>query len=413
MDWSHELLGEDERLLLRRLAVFAGGADLVAVADVCVDGGEEQALDVLEGLVEASLVVADTGASTRYRLLETVREYAAGKLADDPEAERVRRRHAEHYLRIAQAANLAVEATGRSGPQQHEPVLREQHNLRAALDWASTADVALALELMVALENFWIAQALEEGEQRYRALLARADGVDRLLLAQATRDHASCLDVLSDFAAAKPLYERSRELYAELDDELGVAYLDYRIAIVLRQHDGDYRRARELCERSLGTFRRLGDRSGELQVLGVLGAIELAGGDADRGRELLRTSVQMARDAGWHWWETRHQGTLAVDALERGVAQEAEERGRRVVQLGAQTGNRQDVLYGLAILARAAALEGDAGRALALWSTVEAMEDGPGRMGRFDRVAYARAMPEEPLPPPLPLADAVALALAG
>jgi hypothetical protein len=75
------------------------------------------------------------------------------------------------------------------------------------------------------------------------------------------------------------------------------------------------------------------------------------------------------------------------------------------------TANRQETLLGLAILARSASARGDAERALALWSTVEAVEDGPGRFGQFDREEYSRAMPDGPRPEPLPLDDAVALAL--
>lgn len=411
MDWSYNLLAEDERVLLRRLSVFAGGAHLDAVAAVCLDGDQLAASDLLTRLVDASLVRPAGGPVTRYVLLETVRHYAAAKLAEEPELELVRRRHAEHYLALAETANLGVEATGRRGPQEHEPVLREQHNLRAAIDWAMQADVSIALELMIALENFWIAQALDEGAERFRTLLARADGVDLHLRARATRDYASCLDVLGDFAGAMPLYERSRELFDDVGDELGVAYLDYRIAIVVRLAENDFDRARRLCLRSLETFRRLGDRSGELQVLGVLGAIELAAGDVDRGRELQRASIEMAHAAGWHWWETRYQGALADDAIRRGDDQDAEQRGRVVLHLASISRNRQDVLLGLALLARAAALRDDRARALALWATVEATEDQPGRMGKFDRAAWASEMPAGPRPAPLTVADAVELAL--
>jgi hypothetical protein len=90
---------------------------------------------------------------------------------------------------------------------------------------------------------------------------------------------------------------------------------------------------------------------------------------------------------------------------------EAERRARSFLELAAQATNRQDTLLGLALLARAAAARGEAQRALSLWASVEALEDGPGRFGRFDRAAYAAAMPAGPRPGPLPLDEAVALAL--
>lgn len=409
MDWSYDLLDASECRLLDRLSVFAGGATLDAVSEICVEGDDDRTVELLGRLVDASLVRTETGEPTSYRLLETVRQYAAAKLAADPDADAVRRRHAEHYARLAESANLSIESLGR-GPQRQEVVLREQHNIRAALDWAAAGDVELGLRLMLALENFWITQAPIEGARRYEQLLAHADEIDPLLRARATRDYAACLDVLRDLPRAREEYERSGELFRQAGDEVGVATATFRLGVVAHM-ENDVARTRRLWEESLRAFRSLGDRMGELQVLGNLGWLELKGGEPERGRSMIDAAVEMAREAGWHWWVARAVGGEAADAIAAGRADEAEQKALEFLSISWRIGNRQEVIHALAILARAAALRGDDERALALWASVEAVEDSAGRFGRFDRSEYAACMPQLPRPAPLPLADAVTLAL--
>ena len=134
--------------------------------------------------------------------------------------------------------------------------------------------------------------------------------------------------------------------------------------------------------------------------------------NCEHGRQAVIESMETARELGWTWWVARSLTDLAVHALQTGDHEEAERCAREFLDISWGTDNKQEVLYGLAILARAAAIRGDADRALALWSSVQAVEDTPGRFGKFDREEYAAAMPHEPLPAPLPLAKAVALALA-
>ncbi len=411
MDWSYTLLSEDEKQLLRRLSVFVGGATLDAVLAVCTDGDEHHA-DVLARLVEASLVRAEVEEERmRYRLLETVRQYAAARLACEPDAEAVRSRHAAHYLRLAEAAHLALDALGH-GPQHHAPVLREQNNIRAAIDWATDADPEVAARLTLALENFWISHAVEEGRRRFEQLVVHHE-LDMRLRARLLRDYAGCLDVLQEFPAARERYTQSRELFHRLWDDAAVAYLDFRLGVVAVHHEGDLAGARRLWEQSLETCRRKHDRIGELQLLANLGWLEFPDGDRERGRSMIEASIGMAREAGWIWWETQWVVRLAGILCDEGKLEEAESRGREALAAADEMGNRFYARSALAVLARVAALRGKPERALALWSTVQATDEPPGRFGKFDYEVYAAAMPEGPLPAPLPLDEAVALALAG
>jgi predicted ATPase/DNA-binding SARP family transcriptional activator len=410
MDWSYGLLGTAEQDLLRRLAVFAGGWTLDAAAEVCLDGDEDTALELLGRLVDASLVRVEHDEATRYGLLETVRVYAAERLAQDAGAAALRRRHAEHYLRVAESTNLAIDARGR-GPQRQQLALVEQHNLRAAIDHAAETDVELALRLMVELENFWMTHALHEGERRFRELLVRADGIDPVLHACAMRDHGSCLDVLYELDDAGRAYAAAKAEFAALGDEVGTAYMDYRLGIILRHRDGDDDTALRLWRDALEVFRRHGATFQALQIVGDLGFIEMRNGNVEEGRAMFDESMRLAAEAEWDWWQAQSLAKLAQLELEAGRLDEAERRARAALPICRRMRDRMFGRLALAVLARTAAARGEAERAAAIWSAVAEVDEPVGRWGHFDREAWAAAIPPLALPEPLPYPDAVALAL--
>ena len=390
IEWSYELLSGEERQLFRRLAVFVGGFDVEAAEAIAA-----AELETLESLVEKSLV--RRWASGRLGMLETIREYAVERLEDSGEAEAVRRRHAGHYLAVAESANLSIEALGR-GPQRHELVLPEQHNIRAAIDWASEADVELGLRLAVAMENFWITNDPNEGVRRFEALLERADDVDRGLVARALRDYGGSADMAGAYERARDAYTRSGELFREAGDESGAATAVFRLG-VLAHVSGDVEQARELYEQSLEIWRRLGDTIGELQALGNLGGLELEHGDPAHGRALVETSLVMAREVGWVWWEAGSVAQLADSALQAGRPDEGERRARECLVLARAIEDRAMTVYALALFAWAAAERGKAERAATLWAAVE-REEGKGPIRRWDieRERYAARMPDAPRP---------------
>ncbi len=174
VDWSHALLTEPERILFRRLAVFLGGFDLDAAQAVAGDGEVEryQILDQLALLVDKSLVVAEnTSGRTRYRFLETVRQYAQEKLGESGEAEAVRSRHRDHYTSTA----ALLDAPARSDYHQRvEQADEEMDNLRSAFGWSiETGDIGRALELASSLLPLWLSRGrIQEGLAWFDAALA-------------------------------------------------------------------------------------------------------------------------------------------------------------------------------------------------------------------------------------------------
>jgi predicted ATPase/DNA-binding SARP family transcriptional activator len=367
LDWSYGLLADAEARDLCYLAVFAGGCTLEAAEAV-----SGTALERLSSLVEANLLRhAATAQGSRYSMLETIREYAAERLEALADVEALRRRHADYFLELAQSANLSSEARGE---QRHDLVISEQANIRAAIDWAAAAgEVALALELVVALENFWNTSDPVEGVRRLEALLGRAGDVPMPLRARALRALSGAASLAGDLELGERAIRESLDAFRAIGDELGVGNLLHRLGMSALNL-GEPARARAPLEESLEIFRRHGFRKGEATTIGGLGDLARMQGDADQAVTLLEQSAAMAAQEGHSWWEARTLANLAELALAQNRPEEADTRARQALRLSQRIGDRQLSVYVLAFLARAAAENGDAQRAGRLWGAVEAEE---------------------------------------
>jgi predicted ATPase/DNA-binding SARP family transcriptional activator len=187
VDWSYDLLFEDERRLFARLSVFVGGCELEAVEAVCVDHElpSTDVLDIMSRLVDKSLVTAPTPSETRFTQLQTLWEYGTTRLDDSDEADTVRARHAAYYRRFADNANERLRGAG--APEWSERLTPELGNLKAALDWhLGTGDIDAALSMVSGMawlwfvnSDFaegarWLASALGDGGNRRAELHATA-----------------------------------------------------------------------------------------------------------------------------------------------------------------------------------------------------------------------------------------------
>jgi predicted ATPase len=248
LQWSHDLLEDDEKLLLRRLAVFAGGFDLAATEAVCAGDRVEVAgaADVLARLVEKSLVSAEQlGGGRRYHLLETVRLYAGEQLAASGEAALLVERHARWALATAEREG--------DSPQLD----REAANLRAAHDALLARDPQEALRYCVALSPFWMRRIdLREGHRRLAESLAAAP--ERTALVAEGLLAMSAIDVRAgDLACAASHAEESREIAVELADTHAQWRALQRLGDVAVGYD-DARSALRVLE----SARRLAEREG-------------------------------------------------------------------------------------------------------------------------------------------------------
>ena len=230
VDWSHDLLAEPERLLLRRLAVFAGGFTLAAAEAVCPDGRLNRAsvAELLSGLVDRSLVTTVEGAA-RYRLLETIREYATERLSASGETGQLRDRHAAWVLALAEQAEPELAHTGR--PNAFRRLAVEDGNLRAALSWLQDTDPAAALRLGGLMWRYWFRSGrLAEGLQALHRAVDATPGPTpdraRALLGVCGLTNRAGRISAWDVQAA----ERVR-IFTELDDPDGVSRAQFYVGV--------------------------------------------------------------------------------------------------------------------------------------------------------------------------------------
>ncbi|MFY9922776.1 MAG: hypothetical protein WAL26_30950 [Mycobacterium sp.] len=296
VDWSHALLSEPERILFCRLAVFLGGFDLDAAHSVAGGGDVEryQVLDQLTLLVDKSLVVAENASGrTRYRLLETVRQYALEKLAESGEADAVRSRHRDHYNAIA----ALLDAPARTDHERRvEQAQEEMDNLRAAFVWSlETGDVGRALELATSLQPLWFTRGrIREGLAWFDAAVAGGDEchfeVTDAVRAGALADKA----VLDAWVAAKFSLDQAQQALAiarEVEDPALVTRALTACGAVAGYHDREV--AQSYFAEAIGLARAIGDQWRLSQILALQAQGATIAGDplaaraaAEEGRDL-------------------------------------------------------------------------------------------------------------------------------
>jgi predicted ATPase/class 3 adenylate cyclase/DNA-binding CsgD family transcriptional regulator len=361
VDWSHALLTGPERMLFRRLAVFGGGFDLEA-AEAVADGDglhRHQILDQLTLLVDKSLVVADdTAGRMRYRLLETIRQYALEKLDESGEAATARGRHRDHYVALAARLDHAGQVDYASGIDAIEPDL---DNLRAAFAWScEDGDIEAALRLASSLQPLWVARGREpEGVSWFDAALGRAaheGGVPDAVRARALADRA----LLGAWAGAATfegadealavarrlddpeLLARAlcaRGMLADYESDAARALLDEATALARQTGQrwllgeifgfrtfpaaGDPREARALSEEGFAIATEIGDRSHARHLGAWIAYAQMVQGELGESVARLRGVVDEATEANDLIWRSLASATQSVALAHQGLAHEA------------------------------------------------------------------------------------------
>ena len=304
IDWSYDLLHEPEKLLLQRLSVFAGGWTLPAAEEVCAGQGvaDWEILDLLTMLCDKSLVVAEQlEGHSRYRLLETVRQYAREKLVESAGEAAVLNRHSNYFLALVEETEPELDGTEQAEWLRR---LEEEHeNLLASLE-SCLADAGSrgGLRLCGALGDFWVMQGhLSEGREWYERVLSKAGNEERTPERAKVLNAAGALALYQgDFPAAREWYEESLAIARQLGDRRGIAAALSGLGL-LALSLGDFSSAQTQNEESLAIARELGDRRGVAASFGNLGAVALSQGDFLAAQPLLDESLSFARKFGDRW----------------------------------------------------------------------------------------------------------------
>ncbi len=444
IEWSYLLLSEKERILFRRLSVFLGSFALEAAEAVCADNGLEQdeMLDLLSQLVDKSLVaVTQRSGEARYRLLETIRQYAQDKLQEFGEAAHMRHTHRDWYARLAEQAK-AETLEARQG-SWFERLEAEHENLRVALGWSlEQQEAETAARIGTGIFRFWLlrgyisegrlwmeralsgfsaqnavrAQALnvavvltiqQDDYQRAKTLAEESLDLCRALAERKETGYAlNTLGWLAhtegDYAGAVTYFEESLALFRELGQKHDIALVLSSLGLTLL-YLGEDERAAALCEESLALSRERGDPSSIASVLTNLGIIRLSRGDVERAQELCEESLAIRKTLVDKGGRAHTLTILGRIALIQGDAERATACYQESLTLRLETGEKEGIATALEGLAAVAGMQGQPVRAVRLSGAAQSLRTTLGaplppmdRSSYEQTVAAVRALLDEP-----------------
>jgi predicted ATPase/DNA-binding SARP family transcriptional activator/DNA-binding CsgD family transcriptional regulator len=380
LDWSHELLGESERVLFRRLSAFVGGCTLEA-AEMVGAGGEikkSDVLDLLSRLVDKSLIAAteavgETG--VRYAMLEPIRQYALERLEECGDAEIVRRRHAAFYLTLAEAAEPELQ-------RAHQRVWlgrleAELGNLRGALSWAlASGEIELALRLAGAMAAFWYRRGdVHEGRRWLEAVLnAEGDTPSIASRAKALAWAGWLARVQGDYERSEALGEEALALFRSLGDERGATEALYNVGMtaLFRRN---FERASAALEEVATTQRAAGDEVGLGRTFHALVSVADGQHDYERAMVLHEEGLRLARKTQDDYGVLFLLFAGASACLGRGDHQRARALLREGFGLSQQLKMSRLTAFQLHVAAALAGSQGQPLRAARLWGAAEALRE--------------------------------------
>ena len=376
IDWSYELLSQPERLLLARLAVFRGAWPLEAAESICADEALD-ALDVLDlagRLVERSLVSrAGDPADARFRLLESIRQYAREKMEEGGDWNAVQARHITWYRDLARQGDAGLKGSDQA--KWLDRLATEHDDLGAALDRAVEAgDSVGALSIGASMWRFWHLRGhLSDGRRRLGAALesagdgdagdaagvaqgggaGAAEGPAADLLADALHGAGTLAGYQGDYGAARTLHERSLARRRAAGDAAGEAASLNNLAIIAFQ-EGQYAAARELYEASLVLKRSLGDQRGIANSLNNLALIAKVTGDLGDAMRLYEETLALYQALGDSTGVAQTNMNCAAVAIDRGEYDLADTHLAEGLENSERNGDRQRTALARFLQGRAA-----------------------------------------------------------
>jgi predicted ATPase/DNA-binding SARP family transcriptional activator len=367
IDWSYRLLSEDEQILLRRLGVFGGSFTLDAAEAICSDQ-QVDVLELLPSLVGKSLVIFE---SPRYRLLDTVRQFAVEKLDLSGEVDALRERHAHYFFDLVSRAEPKLFA-GAVDPPTIALLDEEIGNIRASLEWAER-DSSLELRFVTALHWYWFARGqFHEAHRRITAALARGRDADPAIRARTIVAAGDIAMWRGDWPSVRPSIDEAIEEFRRTNDydalpmpltlrgaslafadgnhaaakeafaeAQSIARIDAPLALAISlywsglsaQLRGDLAEARTSFEEALSIGERTASKPAIAHPLTVLGHLALYERKRDEALRHFRRALDLHRDADDRWGLTQTIEGIGLALLDTGDA----ETGTRLLAAASAT----------------------------------------------------------------------------
>ena len=378
IDWSYDLLSIPERMVLRRLAVFAGGWSVEAAEAVCRGGDVAQAdvIDLLGHLVDKSLVERD-GQGERYRLLETVRQYAQELLAASGEEEPTRRAHFDFFLAFAEQAKPEL-----IGPNQAawlERIDADRENLLLAHRWCQQAnlDPEAGLRLASSLKHSWIIRGrMQTGHRVMAEALARMKSRNTVRCA-GLFDAGQLSGLMGRYAEARAHLEESLSIAREIGDERRIAAVLQPLGMACHGL-GDRETARACLEEALERARKIGIPRNIAAANNALGQFLRAEGHADEAQPLYEQALEILREVGDRESSAIIMLNVAMTSIARGLPDRARSVLVEVIDIAQELGSRREGQSVMEVAAGLAASGEEWPMAARLFGAAEALQSESG-----------------------------------
>ncbi len=332
IDWSYDLLNDCERTMLQRVSVFMGGWSLECAEQVCSCGDIEEwkVIDLLTSLLDKSLIVVDSvadaelGDITRYKLLETVRQYSLERLTEAGGAMEARYRHRDWFVGYAEKAEQYLEGNGQVVWLKR--LALEHENLENALNWCweegemgQSTGTETGLKMAAALGRYWsIRGHFRTSLTVLDELLGQSlDGVSRKTLAQAHASVGLMNYSLSNYSVAQHHFEIALTIHRELGELHAEADCLSSLAVIAF-YTGNYTDSETYVEQAFQIFRTLNDRLGEANCLAVYGIVAMNTADYSKAREFQIQSWAISQEIGDRQLEASNLLNLGIIAFYSG-----------------------------------------------------------------------------------------------
>ncbi len=395
MDWSYDLLDAHEASLFRWLSVFAGGCSLEAVESVCsTDATPESAvLDLLQSLIEKSLVVVDDHqGSARYRLLETVRVYAGEKLVGSGENEAASHNHGSYYLHLVEEAEPAVQGSNDSSSQADvlDRLEIDHGNFRAAMEGLLHTEPDVVGRLAAALWRFWEVRGyLNEGSEWLKRILDAGEDLAPEVRAKALAGAGKLAWRRGAFEEAEPLFLESLQLWRTIHNQAGEANALHGLARAALNL-GDHEEAKSWAEQSLTIQTELKSRQGIATAINTLGEIARFKGDLQQAQNMYTESLDIYEEIGDTAAFITVKHNLGYTALGQGDIERAEARFLEAMTIARDLQDHLGIFSMLGGLAAVAVMQGNAERAATLFGAANAVATDGYAGDRVDQIEVQR-----------------------
>ena len=334
IDWSYDLLDEDEQRLINRLSIFQGGRTIEAVEAICDSDLSLPVLDGLESLLNKNLLYSERGktAETRFSMLETIHEYAREKLAQSGEADDLRTRHAEYFVALAECAE--AEFNGFRQAYWYARLTDELDNIRTVLSWAlDNKKLELGTRLVAALREFWYTKGvLSESSIWIERALEYEEEISPAVRAKMLNTSSRLVYASGDHTTGEHLAWQALSIAQDTDDQENSAWAYLLLSAHLMFSDDRIKEAITYAEECLNLFQELDLKFGIAFGLNMLGELARLEGDYLHAGRLYEECLVLSKETGDKLREAISLGNLsfvayhqndynlAIDYCERALA---------------------------------------------------------------------------------------------